>query len=45
VAGSAEIELGVDALGVHVERQGHEIDIAGSLAVPEQGAFHAFGAC
>ncbi len=39
-----EIEPRVDALGEHVERQGDDIDIAGPLAVAEQGTFDPFAA-
>ncbi len=38
-----EIELGVYALGVHVHGQRHDIDIAGTLAVTEQGALDSVG--
>ena len=39
-----EVDLGIDALGEHVEAQGHEVDIAGALAVAEQAALDAVGA-
>ena len=39
-----EIDLGIDALGEHVEAQRHQIDVAGALAVAEQAAFNAVGA-
>ena len=39
-----EVDLGIDALGVHVEPQGHEIDVARALAVAEQAALDAVGA-
>ena len=35
------VELGIDALRVHVERQRHDVDIAGALAIAEQRAFDA----
>jgi len=38
------LEKSIDALGVHVEAQGHEIDVAGTLAVAEQAALDAIGA-
>ena len=40
----AQIQHWVDALGVHVERQGDDVDVAGALAVAEQGALDAVGA-
>mmetsp|Transcript_83702 Transcript_83702/g.235243 ORF Transcript_83702/g.235243 Transcript_83702/m.235243 type:complete len:552 (-) Transcript_83702:3-1658(-) len=33
-------DLGVDALGKQVQRQGHEADVAGALAVAEQATLH-----
>ena len=39
-----EVDLRIDALGEHVEAQGHEIDVAGALAVAEQAALDAIGA-
>ncbi|MNM69437.1 hypothetical protein D3C81_810330 [compost metagenome] len=39
-----EVQLRVDALGVHVQRHGDQVDVAGALAVAEQAAFHAVGA-
>ena len=39
-----EIEPGIDALRVHVERDGHEVAIAGALAIAEQAALDAVGA-
>ncbi|MCY1423803.1 hypothetical protein D9M71_395280 [compost metagenome] len=39
-----EVQLRVDALGVHVQRHGHQIDVAGALTIAEQAAFHAIGA-
>ncbi len=38
-----EIQFGVHALGVEVQRQGHQADVAGALAVTEQAAFDAVG--
>src|SRR5690606_37493619 len=34
-----EVQLRVNALGVQVQCHGHEIDVAGTLAVAEQAAF------
>jgi hypothetical protein len=39
-----EIEAGIDALRVHVEGEGDEVDVAGALAVAEKAAFDAVGA-
>ena len=39
-----EVDLGIDALGVHVEAQRDEVDVAGALAVAEQAALDAVGA-
>jgi hypothetical protein len=39
-----EVQLRVDALGVEVQRQGHQVDVTGALAVAEQAAFDAVGA-
>ena len=36
-----EIELGVHALRVHVERHCHDVDVAAALAVAEETAFDA----
>ncbi len=38
------VQLRIDALRVHVQRQRHDIDIAGALAIAEQRAFDAVGA-
>ncbi|MNF31098.1 hypothetical protein D3C84_118510 [compost metagenome] len=38
-----EVQFGVQALGVHVQRQGHQVDVAGALAVAEQAALDAVG--
>ena len=38
------VEHRVDALRVHVERQRHDVDIAGALAIAEQRALDAVGA-
>ena len=38
------VDLGIDALGEHVEAQGHQVDVAGALAVAEQAALDAVGA-
>ena len=40
----AEVEGGVDALGEEVHGQGHDVDVAGALAVAEQGALDPVGA-
>ena len=39
-----EIEFGVDALGEHVECDGHHVDIAGALTVAEERALDPVGA-
>lgn len=39
----AAIQLRIDALRIHVERQRHDIDIAGALAIAEQRALDAVG--
>ena len=39
-----EIQLRVEALGVHVQRDGDEVDVTGTLAVAEQAAFDTVGA-
>src|SRR3546814_7895619 len=39
-----EVELWVDALRVHVERDGDEAGVAGALAVAEQAALDAVAA-
>ncbi len=41
----AEVQAGIDALCVQVQRQGHDIDVAGALTVAEQCAFDAVGSC
>ena len=41
---SEQSSIGIDALRVHVERQRHDVDIAGALAIAEQRAFDAVGA-
>ena len=38
-----EVQLGVHALGVEVEGQGHHVHVAGALAVAEQGGLHPLG--
>ena len=38
------VELGIEALRVHVQRQRHDVDIAGALAIAEQRALDAVGA-
>src|SRR5690606_23760474 len=38
-----KIQLGVDAVGIEVERQVHQIHVAGALAIAKQAAFHAVG--
>ncbi len=40
----AQIELGIDALGEHVERHRHDVDIAGALAIAEEGPLDTVGA-
>lgn len=37
----AEVDIGVDALGVEVECEGDEVDVSGSFAVAEEAAFNA----
>ena len=39
-----KVELRIDALGVQVHRERHDVDVAGALTVTEQRAFHALGA-
>ena len=39
-----QIELGIDALREQIERHRHDVDVAGALAVAEQGALDAVGA-
>ena len=39
-----EIQLWINALRVQVKRQGHDVDVAGALAVAEQSALDALGA-
>src|SRR3546814_4843653 len=39
-----EVDAGVDALGEEIEAQRHQVDVAGALAVAEQGALDAVGA-
>ena len=39
-----QVELGVDALGEKVEREGDHVHVAGALAVAEQGALDPVGA-
>ena len=39
-----DVELGIDALAEQVQRQRHEVDVAGALAVAEQAALDAVGA-
>ena len=39
-----EIEAGINALRVQIERERHDVDVAGALAVAEQRAFDALGA-
>ncbi|MNG99833.1 hypothetical protein D3C79_590120 [compost metagenome] len=38
-----EVQQRVDALGVEVQCQGHQVDVTGTLAVAEQAAFGAIG--
>src|SRR5690606_28157530 len=39
-----EVQLRVHALRVQVQGKGDQVDVAGSLPVPEQAALHAVGA-
>ena len=39
-----EVEFGVDALREQVERHRYQVEVAGPLAVPEEGALEAVGA-
>ena len=39
-----EVQLRVNALGVHVHGKGHHVHVAGTLAVAEEGGFHALRA-
>ena len=39
-----EVDHGIDALGVEVQAQGDQVDVAGALAVAEQRALDAVGA-
>src|SRR3546814_1106938 len=39
-----EVELRIDPLRIHVERDGDEAGVAGALAIAEQAAFDAVGA-
>ena len=39
-----EVEPGIDALGEEVQRQRHEVDVAGALAVSEERPLDALGA-
>ena len=39
-----EVDLRVDALAEEIQPQGHEVDVAGALAVAEQAALDAVGA-
>ena len=36
-----KIELGVNALGIHIHRQGDDINVAGALAIPKQRTLNA----
>jgi hypothetical protein len=38
-----EVDLGIDALAEEVHPQGHQVDIAGALAVAEEAALDAVG--
>jgi hypothetical protein len=38
-----KVEFGRDTLGVHVEREGDEVDVAGPLAVAEQATLDTVG--
>ena len=39
-----EIDLGVNALSEHVQAQGHQVHVAGALAIAKQAALNAVGA-
>ena len=39
----AEVDLGMNTLGIQVESEVDEVDIACSLSVSEQAAFHTIG--
>ncbi len=41
----AEIEVRLNAVGIHIERNGDDIDVTGAFAVPEQSALNAVSAC
>ncbi|OBQ28601.1 MAG: hypothetical protein AN485_24145, partial [Anabaena sp. MDT14b] len=41
----AEIEAGVQPLCIHVQRQRHQIDIAGALPIAEQATLNTVPAC
>ena len=40
---SVTVDAGIDALAEEVQRQGHDVDIAGALAVAEERPFDAVG--
>ena len=39
----ADVEFRIDALRKEVHRQGHDVNVAGSLAITKEGAFDAVG--
>ena len=39
-----EVEVGIDALRIQIERERDEIDVAGAFAIAEEAAFNAVGA-
>ena len=41
----AEIEVRLNAVGIHIERNGDDIDVTGAFAVSEQSALNAVSAC
>ena len=40
-----KIQTGIDALGIQVQGQSHQIYIAGALAIAKKTAFYAVCAC
>ena len=40
----AEIEVRLNAVGIHIERNGDDIDVTGAFAVSEQSALNAVSA-
>src|SRR5271165_5427117 len=39
----ADLKVGIDALAEQIQRQGHDIDVAGTLTIAEERAFDAIG--